>query len=116
MREGFEKGVDIIIKNQNANGAWSYKEGIGYVVDARNDLSLTGWQFQALKAAKHTNLKIAGLSKAINQVEDYLKSTQTKDGGFGVANRAEHYNQWNLTGAALLGLQTLGGGNSGAVN
>jgi prenyltransferase beta subunit len=116
LRKGFEKGVDVIIKNQNASGAWSYQEGAGYTVDSRNDLSLTGWQFQALKAAKHTNLKIAGLSKAINQVEDYLKSTQTKDGGFGVADRSQHYNQWNLTGAALLGLQTLGGGNSGAVN
>ncbi len=116
LREGFEKGVNIIIDKQNAKGAWSYKEGIGYVVDTRNDLSLTGWQFQALKAAKHTNLKIAGLSKAVNQVEDYLKSTQTKDGGFGDDDRTKHYNQWNLTGAALLGLQTLGGGNSGAVN
>jgi prenyltransferase beta subunit len=116
LREGFEKGVKIIIENQNDKGSWSYKEGIGYSKDGRNDLSLTGWQFQALKAAKHTNLKIAGLSKAINQVEDYLKSTQTKDGGFGNPDRTEHYNQWNLTGAAVLGLQTLGSGNSGPVN
>ncbi len=116
LREAFEKGVNIIIDNQSPRGAWGYKEGTGYNPADGNDLSLTGWQFQALKAAKHTNLKIAGLSKAINQVEDYLKSMQTKDGGFGNPNRAEHYNQWNLTGAAVLGLQTLGAGNKGPVN
>lgn len=116
LREGFEKGVNIIIDNQNGKGAWGYKEGIGYDPKGGNDLSLTGWQFQALKAAKHTNLKIAGLSKAVNEVEDYLKSMQTKDGGFGNPDRSVHYNQWNLSGAAVLGLQTLGSGNSGPVN
>ena len=116
LREGFETGVKIIMDKQNAGGAWGYENGIGYQQKGGNDLSLTGWQFQALKAAKHTNLKIAGLPKAINKVEDYLKSTQTADGGFGNPDRKEHYNQWNLTGAALLGLQTLGSGNSGPVN
>jgi Prenyltransferase and squalene oxidase repeat len=116
LREGFEKGVNIIIESQSSKGSWGYKEGIGYNPKDGNDLSLTGWQFQALKAAKHTNLKISGLSKAVNQVEDYLKSKQTKDGGFGDPDRTKHYNQWNLTGAAVLGLQTLGSGNSGPVN
>jgi hypothetical protein len=41
---------------------------------------------------------------------EYLESTQTKDGGFGKANRDDHYNQWSLTGAGALGLQTLGHG------
>ena len=116
LREGFEKGVKIIIESQTGRGAWAYKEGIGYDPKGGEDLSLTGWQFQALKAAKHTNLKIAGLPKAINSVEEYLKEKQTKDGGFGNPDREKHYNQWNLTGAALLGLQTLGSGNSGPVN
>lgn len=116
LREAFEKGVEIILKKQNAKGAWSYRPGVGYAADDRNDLSVTGWQFQALKAAKHTNLKIAGLNRAINRVEDYLKSTQTAEGGFGGMNREQAYNQWNLTGAALLGLQTLGTGNTRAVN
>jgi hypothetical protein len=116
LREAFEKGVNIIIDNQAPKGSWGYKEGTGYNPKDGSDLSLTGWQFQALKAAKHTNLKIAGLSKAVNQVEDYLKSMQTKDGGFGGADRTQHYNQWNLTGAAVLGLQTLGRSNTGPVN
>ncbi|MDB6133888.1 MAG: hypothetical protein JWM59_2131 [Verrucomicrobiales bacterium] len=116
LRDAFEKGVSIIIEKQNPKGSWAYREGVGYAVNEQNDLSVTGWQFQALKAAKHTNLKISGLNKAVDRVEDYLESTQTPDGGFGNADRAQGYNQWNLSGAALLGLQTLGGGHSGAVN
>lgn len=116
LRDAFEKGVDIIISKQNKAGSWCYKEGSGYSTDERNDLSVAGWQFQALKAAKHTNLKIAGLNKAVDRVENYLESTQTADGGFGGADRAQGYNQWNLSGAALLGLQTLGRGHPGPVN
>lgn len=116
LRESFEKGALIIINKQAPNGAWGYKDGIGYDQYGGNDLSVTGWQFQALKAAKHTNLKIPGLQAAIKKVEGYLESKQTADGGFGNPDRGSHYNQWNLTGAALLGLQTLGVGNAGKVN
>jgi hypothetical protein len=116
LRQGFERGVQIIIEKQTKDGSWGYKDGIGYDPYGRNDLSVTGWQFQALKAAKHTNLKIPGLAGAMKKVEKYLESTQTADGGFGNADRAQHYNQWNLSGAALLGLQTMGAGNAGKVN
>jgi hypothetical protein len=115
LRESFERGAGIIIEKQNPHGAWGYKEGAGYDPYGRDDLSVTGWQFQALKAAQHTGLKIAGLPSAIKQVEKYLVSTQTADGGFGGADHGQHYNQWNLTGAALLGLQTLGTGNAGRI-
>jgi hypothetical protein len=37
---------------------------------------------------------------------DYLETKQTKDGGFGGANRDKHYNQWSLSGVGILGLQT----------
>ena len=116
LRESFERGASIVIEKQAPIGAWGYKEGSGYDQYGGNDLSVTGWQYQALKAAKHTNLKIPGLPAAIKKVEKYLESKQTPDGGFGNASRETHYNQWNLTGAALLGLQTLGVGNAGAIN
>lgn len=116
LRESFERGTLLIINKQAANGAWGYKDGIGYDPYGGNDLSVTGWQYQALKAAQHTGLKISGLQGAVKKVESYLESKQTADGGFGVASRSSHYNQWNLTGAALLGLQTLGAGNAGKIN
>lgn len=113
LRETFEKGVQIIIEQQNPQGSWTYggkDAGMphAYNKDSRGeDLSVSGWQFQALKAAKHSGLKIAGLDAAIKRCCDYLESKQTKDGGFGKTNRDEHYNQWSLTGCGVLGLQTL---------
>ena len=71
---------------------------------------MTGWQYQALKAAKNTSLKIAGLHAAIDDCTNYLESLQTKDGGIGNTQRDQAYNQWSLTGTGVLGLQTLGKG------
>ncbi len=121
MKEAFERGVEVIIKAQGKDGGWRYNGeagttayNVGYS-NARGDLSVTGWQYQALKAAKFTSLKIDGLHKAIDNTVEYLKSTQNKtkakayeEGGMGNTNREAHYNQWNLTGTGVLGLQTLG--------
>lgn len=113
LRDTFEKGVKTIIEQQNQRGAWTYGGKDAGMPHAYNkdsdgeDLSVTGWQFQALKAAKHSGLKIAGLDEAVQRCCDYLESKQTKDGGFGKTNRDEHYNQWSLTGCGVLGLQTL---------
>jgi hypothetical protein len=117
LRATFEKGVQLILAHQNERGAWTYG-GKQHAYDAQSrgeDLSVTGWQFQALKAAKHSGLKITGLDRAIDRCCDYLLSMQTKDGGFGKTNRDEHYNQWSLTGCGLLGLQTLAKGKTTAV-
>ncbi len=118
LREAFEAGTAVILaKQQKKRGAWVYKDGLGYD-DTRedyDDLSLTGWQFQAMKAAKHTNLKISGLDDGMRRCEKYLENKQTKDGGFGNTDRTKHYNQWFLTGAAVLGLQSMGTGNAAKV-
>jgi len=119
--EGFEAGVKLIIDQQNKKGSWTYggdKLGlpIAYNKDSGGeDLSVTGWQYQALKAAKNTGLKIAGLHAAIDKCVDYLEAKQTKDGGIGNTNRDGGYNQWNLTGTGVLGLQTLGKGGKKSV-
>ncbi|WP_170156787.1 prenyltransferase/squalene oxidase repeat-containing protein [Roseimicrobium gellanilyticum] len=110
MRESFEQGVQVIIDNQQAGGGWVYDSEKGFYSPSREDLSVTGWQYQALKAAKLTGLKIRGLEGAIDKTVKYLESKQTKDGGIGTTNREGSYNQWNLTGAGTLGLQTLAHG------
>lgn len=121
MREAFEKGVKLIIDNQNKRGSWTYggkDAGLptAYTKDSSGeDLSVAGWQFQALKAAKNSSLKIPGLQSAMNKCVDYILTKQTKDGGFGNPDRDKHYNQWSLTGAGALGLQTLGKGNTAAI-
>jgi hypothetical protein len=121
MREAFEKGVELIIKTQGtdgkAKGSWDYytkNVAEGKMTSGREDLSVAGWQYQALKAAKNTSLKINGLHSAIDNTVDYIERLQTKDGGIGNPSRDAHYNQWSLTGAGVLGLQTLGKGNKKA--
>lgn len=117
MRDCFEKGVKLIIANQNKRGSWTYG-GTEIVYNRESggeDLSVAGWQFQALKAAKNSGLKIDGLHSAIDKCVDYILAKQTKDGGFGVPNRDAHYNQWSLSGAGILGLQTLSKGKTAAI-
>jgi hypothetical protein len=124
MKDAFVKGVELIIKCQNkadakaGEGSWDYytkNVSEGNPTSKRADLSVAGWQYQALKAAKFTGLKIEGLHSAIDKTCDYIERTQTKDGGFGVANRDAHYNQWSLTGTGVLGLQTLGKGRTASI-
>jgi hypothetical protein len=113
LREAFEKGVQLIIEHQNESGGWDYYTKLaveGKKNSTRNDLSVTGWQYQALKAAKLTGLKIDGLHTSISKAVKYIEGTQSKDGGFGTTNREEHYNQWNMTPVGALGIATLGKG------
>jgi hypothetical protein len=118
MKDAFVKGVQLIIQNQNSRGSWSYggvEKGSPYAYYKESkgeDLSLAGWQFQALKAAKNSGLKIDGLHSALDKMTDYVITKQTKDGGFGVANRDQHYNQWSLTGVGSLALQTASKGKT----
>jgi Prenyltransferase and squalene oxidase repeat len=114
MREAFENGVKVIIDNQQKGGSWVY-DGTGNYSQGREDLSVTGWQYQALKSAKLSGLKMNGLYPAIDKTVKYLEGKQTKDGGFGSANREGGYNQWNLSGVGILGLQTLAHGKSTAI-
>jgi Prenyltransferase and squalene oxidase repeat len=112
MREAFEQGVKTIIDNQQDSGSWVYDQDTGFYAgkQSREDLSVAGWQFQALKAAKNTGLKIDGLHSAIGKLTKYLEDKQSKDGGFGGTNRDSHYNQWSLSGVGILGLQTMAKG------
>jgi hypothetical protein len=118
MREAFEKGVKVIIENQNGTGGWDYygaNLAKGQKGSNRDDLSVSGWNYQALKAAKLSGVNVPNLHKAIDRCVKYLEGTQTKEGGFGSPNREGGYNQWDLTGVSVLGLQTLGHGKTAAI-
>jgi hypothetical protein len=121
MRDAFEKGVKLIIENQTSRGSWTYGgieagKPYGYNKDSGGeDLSVAGWQFQALKAAKNTGLKIPGLHAALEKCTDYVLAKQTKDGGYGNPDRDAHYNQYSLTGAGSLALQTMSKGKTTSI-
>ena len=75
MKEAFEQGVQTIIDGQNPDGGLlsTLPEGV--------DTSVTGWQYQAFKAAKHTSLKFSGLSTSIKKAQQYLDDIQDRNNG-----------------------------------
>jgi hypothetical protein len=60
--------VPVIIEGQTEGGGWLY----GYGKNGIGDLSVAGWNMQALKAAKLTGRKISGIDKAIKKARAYV--------------------------------------------
>ncbi len=94
------KAAGIIIDNQEGSGGWPY---LGSNRD--EDLSVSGWNIQALKAAYNTGLNFPGIERALDRATvDYLPAVQDSQGAFKYS--PEHPNgRQSLTGAALLGMQ-----------
>ncbi|MDZ4404079.1 protein kinase [Prosthecobacter sp.] len=111
--EAFTRAVQVILDNQNKRGSWTYggKEIVYNNDSSGEDLSISNWHFQALRSARDSGLKLADLDLCISQAVDYIATKQTQDGGFGGSNREAHYNQWSLSGGAIVGLQTLAAGD-----
>ena len=104
VREAFERGVRIIVEGQTPRGGWVYHYRGG-----GGDTSVTGWQYQALRAAQTTQLPFRGLNGAIQNAGKYLESMQGPRGGFGYRNPED---KASLAGLGALGLQMTGGGGA----
>ncbi|MEO7317983.1 MAG: prenyltransferase/squalene oxidase repeat-containing protein [Chthoniobacteraceae bacterium] len=88
--------IGHIVSGQNPAGGWDYSFAKG----PRNDLSVAGWQIQALKAAHLTGLGMPGVDEALDKAMPYLKSMQGNEGGFGYTAPAEQ--RLSLTGVGVL--------------
>jgi hypothetical protein len=74
-----DKSVEIIIKGQNKqNFGWAYNYGTA----GNMDLSVTGWQVQALKAALLAEVKVPGLDQAFHNAVETVQEIQAEDGSF----------------------------------
>ncbi|MEO5914724.1 MAG: prenyltransferase/squalene oxidase repeat-containing protein [Luteolibacter sp.] len=101
LQEVAEKAGQFIIDNQNKNGGWAYhyeKEG------GHTDVSVSGWQIQALKACSHTDIKYRRVTACISKGLEYLSSCQNENGGFGYSgvNPVSDKKYWTLTGVGML--------------
>jgi hypothetical protein len=104
LRESVEQAVTIILNGQHPSGGWDYK--YDRVSPRGGDVSITGWQIQALKAAKHTGIKFAEMDQVSRKALDYLASCQAADGGFGYTARKEpNGSRFALTGVGVLAFQ-----------
>ena len=81
-----EKAGQFIIDNQNQNGGWAYlyatkdpgsaKKG---EAKAKTDVSVAGWQIQALKACSHTDIRFKGMASCISKGLNYVNSMQNEE-------------------------------------
>ncbi len=107
------KGLKMILEGQQKNGAWNYAYDAGANADeggSRWDLSVTGWQIQALKAGYAAGIKIPGMGQAIHDAVRFVKDVAYKNGNFGYKSPGR--GGWAMQSAGILALQLLGERNS----
>ncbi|QVL29962.1 terpene cyclase/mutase family protein [Telmatocola sphagniphila] len=105
LRQAVEKGVKIILQGQRKQngperGGWRYM-----VNGTDSDLSVTGWQLMALRAAKNIGCDVPG--EVIEEAIEYIRRCQDpQTGGY----RYQPHNQVTIacTGTAILSLELSG--------
>ncbi|MEI6563233.1 MAG: prenyltransferase/squalene oxidase repeat-containing protein [bacterium] len=108
LKEAMDKGIQIIINGQQACGGYDY----AYKAEPRWDMSVTGWQLQAMKAAKMAGCSNEKLEESITKAIDFLRKINIPgQGGFGYSGNngaPDSKSTPSMTGAATLCLQLLG--------
>jgi hypothetical protein len=83
VKKALEKAIRLILESQVVNKDRRHEGGWRYQVDSRDsDLSVTGWQVLALRAAKDIGCDVP--AEAIDAAVDYVRNCATPDNkGFG---------------------------------
>jgi hypothetical protein len=96
-----KKAVGVIVDAQTKDGGWPY----GFAAKGKDDMSVSGWMIQALKAAYNTGRSFPGVEKSLDlATKKYLPAIQDSEGAFKY-NPDNAKGKPTLTGAALLALQ-----------
>jgi len=104
-REALGKAVRLIllsqnlVKNPDNAGGWRYQP-----TSRDSDLSVTGWQLMALRAAKSGGCAVP--SENIDRAIDYVKRCASREGGFGYQPGGGPNNP--RTGTGILALEICG--------
>lgn len=107
------KAVDRILDGQNNNGGWAYNYNTR--AGAHTDLSVTGWNVQALKAAQHGGIKPTKgeIRTALRKAAMYCRKTAMPDGLFSYQENGKEPRP-SLVGVGVLSLQMCGSGSDSA--
>jgi hypothetical protein len=107
-RGALARAIDLILKAQDvpskrrdprAEGGWRYQPS-----STDSDLSVSGWQVMALRAAKSAGCAVP--AESIDRAVGYLKRCASKGGGFGYQPGGEPNNP--RTGTGILALEICG--------
>lgn len=102
IRPVMEQGLRVILDGQRAAGGWDY----GFRQGERWDLSVSGWQLQALKAGLVAGAETPGLLAGIEKALAFLKRDAFRETGFAYSNGAAA--SPSMTGVGTLCLQLFG--------
>jgi hypothetical protein len=106
IKEGLEKAVALILKAQRT--AWPHRGGWRYSVAHHDgsDISVTGWQLLALRAAKNVGCDVppAAIDRAVEYI---LRCFQPRSGGFTYMAGSGRITA-ACTGTSILGLEVCG--------
>jgi len=106
VKPAMEKGLGFIVRGQQPCGGFDYN----YKKEARWDLSVVGWQVQALKAGFVAGTDNEGVPKAIEKAKSFITDVNFKDGKFGYNTPGN--GSAGMQGAGTLCLQLIGEGDS----
>ncbi len=110
LKPAMDKAIFLVVDGQQRSGGFDY----GYAKGERWDLSVAGWQFQAMKAGFVSGAGVSELEKAIELGISFIKnvaySKDNVNAPMGYASPGG--GSWGMQGAGALCLQLLGEGNS----
>ncbi|MGI9241844.1 MAG: prenyltransferase/squalene oxidase repeat-containing protein [Verrucomicrobiales bacterium] len=104
ISSALRNAVPVIIEGQTKGGGWLYaygQKGVG-------DLSVAGWNIQALKAAKLTGRPFKGLDKAMKSAREYISAASAPNGLYRYRITDKHPGRLSLTGVGVLCARMLG--------
>ncbi|NLZ62969.1 MAG: hypothetical protein GX902_04095 [Lentisphaerae bacterium] len=108
LKPAMEKALFLLVDGQQKSGGYDYS----YAKGDRWDLSVAGWQFQAMKAGFVAGANVSGLDAAIEKGISFIKNV-----AYSKTNEARPMGysspgggSWGMQGAGALCLQLLGEG------
>ena len=101
-----DRAVKIIIEGQTKAGGWLY----GYGANGIGDLSVSGWNIQALKSAQLSGRQYRDLNGALKKTEAYLTSAMAPSGLYRYRVTDKHPGRVSLTGVGVFSRRLLNGG------
>ncbi|MBR5839627.1 MAG: hypothetical protein IKZ84_13875 [Victivallales bacterium] len=111
LRPPMENALQVLMDGQQSGGGYDYN----YKQEARWDLSVAGWQYQAMKAGFVAGANVKDLSKGMEKGVSFIRNVSykkphsEKDRPFGYSTPGGGSD--GMQGAAVLCLQLLGEGN-----
>ena len=94
VKELFKQAVSYIVQGQGPGGGWAYAYD-----KTKDDVSVSGWQIQALKAAHLSKLGIYGVDEALDKAMACLERLKGPKGGYGYTSPGDKY---SLSGVGIL--------------